>query len=108
MKQADVKVGEQYMARISGALVRVTVLAVTSKSGWSSRGGGRLGQGGLVSKTAYRVRNERTGREVTKSAAALRPAVKRTAEEDMSALVSYTDPSHRDRYLVERESDKDG
>jgi hypothetical protein len=78
MKQTDIKVGEQYGCRVSGVVVRVTVLSSRDPVGVRAR-------------TVYQCRNERTGRLVTKTAAALHPLKKRTAEQDMSAMIAAID-----------------
>ncbi len=66
MKQADVKVGGRYMARVSGALVPVVVLS--SGEGRSGDLARRYGQ----RRVRFVCRNVKTGREVSKTAAALR------------------------------------
>jgi hypothetical protein len=61
MKNADVQIGSRYECKVSGKLVLVTVLNSTVKH----LIGGKT-------RVAFMVKNERTGRVLTKSAAALR------------------------------------
>ena len=58
MKQADVKIGDIYEARVSGNLVPVRVLRVDSLA--------------VRSRTRFICRNEETGREIRATAARLR------------------------------------
>lgn len=61
MKNSEVVVGSRYQCKVSGRIVPVTVIAQTHKT----LIGGKT-------RIAFMVRNEVTGRVVTKSAAALR------------------------------------
>ena len=67
MKQADVKVGGRYLARVSGFLVPVVVLSRETAGGQRAR---RFGH----RRVRFACRNTKTGREVRKTAAALREA----------------------------------
>jgi hypothetical protein len=68
MKLSDVRCGETYLARVSGELVRVTVLDAATIPSW------RPAPNGIdrTPRRAFRVRNERTGKILKRSAAALR------------------------------------
>lgn len=64
MKRADVIVSETYLSRVSGGLVVVTVLSDRGESyDWRTNKKKHLG---------FSVRNEKTGKELVRSAAALR------------------------------------
>lgn len=67
MKIAEVTAGDRYIAKVSGSLTTVRVLAI--RAGWSSAG---------KSKQVIDVVNERTGRKLTfRSAARLRKAARK-------------------------------
>lgn len=66
MKTADVKIGQQYYATVSGGRVRVTVLESRERQGFRK---------GIV----FRCQNERTGREVFKTARQLTPITRERA-----------------------------
>lgn len=65
MKLSEIQIGTEYQSRVSGSLVTVKVMCATTHYGW--RGGKS------TAKPAFRCKNLATGKEVTRSAAALRP-----------------------------------
>jgi len=80
MKIADVKIGQRYVAKVSGSLTTVRVLAI--RETWTESGN---------SRQVIDVVNERTGRRLTfRSAARLRrPSVKRVVTEYRPAQGGY-------------------
>lgn len=95
MKTADVKIGQQYYATVSGGRVRVTVLGQTER--FAHRVGCKV-----VVVVEFRCRNERTGREVFKSARQLTPVPERTAKQDMATIVAFVDGVLPSVTVVER------
>lgn len=69
MKLSEVQIGAEYQSRVSGSLVKVRVISRDTRHGWRYTDGTSQ----PVSKPAFRCKNLATGKEVTRSAAALRP-----------------------------------
>jgi len=80
MKIADVNIGQRYIAKVSGTLTTVRVLAI--REAWTASGN---------SRQVIDVVNERTGRRLTfRSAARLRrPSAKRIITEYRPAQGGY-------------------
>jgi hypothetical protein len=85
MKQAEVKVGEEYMTKSGDKLIRVRVITTTTQAVRQRFGGSLLTTG--ARRTVFRVVNVETGRELPKprTAAALRCAYSRSASEAFTA-----------------------
>jgi len=80
MKIAEIEIGKCYIAKVSGTLTTVRVLAI--REAWTASG---------ASRQVIDVVNERTGRRLTfRSAARLRrPSVKRIVTERRPAQGGY-------------------
>lgn len=81
MKRADIVVGETYLSRVSGGLVVVTVLR--------DRGESYDYRTDKKKHVGYDVRNEKTGKELVRSAAALRKRKMGTAHKSTTPVKKF-------------------
>lgn len=91
MKQAEVKIGGHYTARVSTRIVPVLVLREEHRPGHNYGYGGSLR---VRASTRYAVRNLVTGREVTLGAGRLRAELSEPAAQELTRRLSADRPTY--------------